>query len=473
MNQYTSNEAFDWCIRKGVNTERSFVLRGDLTDTTDGTIMTEMLFLFRVKQPRIVDKQFKESGEMCAVLITTSHDLESELLPKVVAVRSNPERRWIIIWPEKDGSERAAEPLIVGDMSTPASGDPSATEREGSQTQGIEEKLGNQLEVIADKVVHQLERWHYEGSYRRLRLFSGIIPVPTGEEPYEAWREAAIQQSEEWHCPDHIKKQRIVESLRGPAMGIIQATRKSNPGAAVADYFQALDYTYGTLEDVGDLVARFHHTYQETGEKLSQYVYRLDKLIHKIVDKGGLAPAEVDSGRLKQLIRGALTTDPVAQRLRCTTLLLGSPTLNDLIKEITQEEALIANREKTHTKSVKMVVPSPEAQGSKEDKLVTLVVEQNKKIDQLILAINKRVEPSSITSSNSNRGFNSGRGNFRRGGNFINRGCFRCGQLGHRAMECSIEWGMNEVGTNVQSPPSPHQGNDGGRLAGPSPSPRN
>ncbi|XP_063785562.1 paraneoplastic antigen Ma1 homolog [Pseudophryne corroboree] len=473
MTQCTRTDAFDWCIRKGVIPERSFVLTGDLTDTTDGTIMTKMLFLFRIKQPRIVDKQFRESGEMWAVLITTSHDLEAELLPKVVAVRSNPDRRWKILWPEKDSSERAAEPLMVGDMSYPVSGDPSTAVGEGSQSQGIEEKLGNQLEVIANKVVHQLERWHYEGSYRRLRLFSGILPVPVGEESYEAWREAAIQQSEEWHCPDHIKKQRIVESLRGPAMGIIQATRKSNPEAAVADYFQALDYTYGTLEDVGDLVARFHHTYQETGEKLSQYVYRLDKLIHKIIDKGGLAPAEVNSSRLKQLIRGALTTDPVAQRLRCTSLLLGSPTLNDLIKEITQEEALIATREKTHAKAVKVVVPSPEAPGSREDKLVTLVVEQNKKIDQLILALNQRVVPSNSNSSNSTRGFNSSRGNFRRGGNFISRGCFRCGQLGHRAVDCSIDWGMNEGETNVQTNNSSPQGNDGGRLAGPSSSPRN
>ncbi|XP_063819141.1 paraneoplastic antigen Ma1 homolog [Pseudophryne corroboree] len=379
MNQYTSSEAFDWCTRKGVNPERSFVLCGDLTDITEGTIMTEMLFLFGVKQPKIADKQFRESGELCAVLIATSQDLESELLPKVVAVRSNPERRWKIIWPEKDSSERAAEPLIVGDMSSPDRGDLSAARGESSQSPGIEEKLGNQLEVIADKVVHQLERWHYEGSYRGLRIFSGILPVPTGEEPYEAWREAAIQQSEEWHCPDHIKKQRIVESLQGPAMGIIQATRKSNPEATVADYFQALEYTYGTLEDVGDLVARFNHTYQETGEKLSQYVYRLDKVIYKIVDKGGLSPAEVNSSRLTQVIRGALTTDPVAQRLRCTSLLLGSPTRNDLIKEITQEEALIANREKTHTKAVKVVVPSPEAQVSRDDKLLTLVEDKIKK----------------------------------------------------------------------------------------------
>ncbi|XP_063781263.1 paraneoplastic antigen Ma1 homolog [Pseudophryne corroboree] len=473
MNQYNSSEAFDWCIRKGVTPERSFVLCGDLTDITDGTIMTEMLFLFGIKQPKISDKQFRENGELCAVLITTSQDLESELLPKVVAVRSNPNRRWKIIWPEKEDSERAAEPLVMGDMSVTAGRDPSAAGGEGGPSQGTEEKLGNQLEVIADKVVHQLERWHYEGSYRRLRIFSGILPVPTGEEPYEAWREAAIQQSEEWHCPDHIKKQRIVESLRGPAMGIIQATRKSNPEATVADYFQALEYTYGTLEDVGDLVARFNHTYQETGEKLSQYVYRLDKIIHKIIDKGGLSPAEVNSSRLKQVIRGALTTDPVAQRLRCTALLLGSPTLNDLIKEITQEEALIANREKTHAKAVKVVIPSSETQGSRDDKLLTLVEEQNKKMDQLILALNQRMAPSNVASRNSIRGINNGRGNFRRGGDFTSRGCFRCGQLGHWVMNCPLGWGNSEVGTTGQLDNVPIQGNDSGRLAGPSPSPRN
>ena len=46
-------------------------------------------------------------------------------------------------------------------------------------------------------------------SYWKLRLFSGLQPVSPGEE--------ATQMITGWHSADAAKRQRIVESLRGPA----------------------------------------------------------------------------------------------------------------------------------------------------------------------------------------------------------------------------------------------------------------
>ncbi|KAL1279350.1 hypothetical protein QQF64_026023 [Cirrhinus molitorella] len=37
-------------------------------------------------------------------------------------------------------------------------------------------------------------------SYRKLRLFSGLKPVPPGEEEYEIWMEQAAQMTSEWQC---------------------------------------------------------------------------------------------------------------------------------------------------------------------------------------------------------------------------------------------------------------------------------
>lgn len=53
--------------------------------------------------------------------------------------------------------------------------------------------------------------------YRKLRFFSGKVPIPSGEEDFETWMDQATQALEEWDVPEIQKKQRITESLRGPA----------------------------------------------------------------------------------------------------------------------------------------------------------------------------------------------------------------------------------------------------------------
>lgn len=104
--------------------------------------------------------------------------------------------------------------------------------------------------------------------YRNLTLFSGLKPVPPGEEEYEIWMEQAAQMISEWQCTDAAKKQRIVESLQGPAADIVTFLKVSNPSATANEYLAALETTYGTTESGPDLMARFRHTYQESGEKL-------------------------------------------------------------------------------------------------------------------------------------------------------------------------------------------------------------
>ncbi|XP_063794694.1 paraneoplastic antigen Ma1 homolog [Pseudophryne corroboree] len=291
------------------------------------------------------------------------------------------------------------------------------------------ESLGTGVETMVDKMVSHLERWHYEGGYRRLRIFSGISPVPAGEETYDNCREAAIQHSEEWQCPEHIKKQRIVESLRGPAMGVIQATRRSKSTATLQDYIEALDFSYGTMEDVGDLLARLHRTYQEPGETLTQYIYRVDRLIYKIVEKGGIAKDTVDESRIKQVLKGALTNNPVAQRLRCTRTSGTPPSLTELVKEVKLEEVQIETREKT-IKRIKAII-STLTPTVIDDRLFKLLEEQNKKIDQLI-ALQSQATTRPSWPSEAGRGRSRGSGSR---GQII---CYSCGQPGHRSFECPV-----------------------------------
>ncbi|XP_063813189.1 paraneoplastic antigen Ma1 homolog [Pseudophryne corroboree] len=429
MDGVSKENVFRWCREKEIDSECSFGLRGNLTQASEDSIIKAVKFLYGVSEPRIVDTWKGPTGTITAVLITNQNQLDSTLLPSMVVVEGVPGWKVQLLCPErKDSGE---EGCITGEEQ--GNGEPQSRDVFTNPSQDTEvpihhdEVVDNQVETVVGKMVSQLERWHFEGGYRRLRIFSGILPVPAGEENYELWREAATQHSEEWQCPEHIKRQRVVESLRGPAMGVIQATRRSNPTATLKEYIEALDFSFGTLADVGDLLARLNHTYQEPGETLTHYVYRVDRLIYKIVDKGGIEKCEVDRRRLIQVLKGALTSNPVAQRMRCTMNTSQPPTLNELVREVKLEEVQIENREKTK-KKVKVVVPAT-APPSIDERLLKLIEEQNKKIEQLI-ALQTNLPYSQGESSEFGRGR-------RREGRFPII-CYTCGQSGHRSFECPM-----------------------------------
>ncbi|XP_063785786.1 paraneoplastic antigen Ma1 homolog [Pseudophryne corroboree] len=336
-------DIFRWCVEKEIDVECSFGLSGNLTNAGEDSIITAVKFLYGVREPSIVDKWKGSKGIITAVLITNQNPLDQTLLPRMVVVEGVPGWKVHLLCPERKDTEEvdcpASEEQGTGEPQS-RGGFPTTSHDTDTPTNN-EEVIDNQVDTMVGKMVSYLERWHFEGGYSRLRIFSGIIPVPAGEETYELWREAATQHSEEWQCPEHVKRQRVDESLRGPAMGVIQATRRSNPTATLKDYVEALDFSFGTLEDVGDLLASLNSTYQEPGETLTRYVYRVNRLIYKIVDKGGIEKEAVDRRRLTQVLKGALTNSPVAQRLRCTMNANQPPTLNELVREVKLEEVQI------------------------------------------------------------------------------------------------------------------------------------
>ncbi|XP_072568913.1 paraneoplastic antigen Ma1 homolog [Paramormyrops kingsleyae] len=138
-------------------------------------------------------------------------------------------------------------------------------------------------------------------NYRKLRLFSGTRPVPLGEEEFESWAEQAALMLEEWQGSDHSKRQRIVESLKGPAADVVRFLRAQNPLSTARDYLSALETAFGTTESAADLLVKFRTTYQQDGEKLSTYLFRLDKVLHAVIRKGGLEMKEVNRTRLDQV----------------------------------------------------------------------------------------------------------------------------------------------------------------------------
>uniref|UniRef100_A0A8C5WMP0 Paraneoplastic antigen Ma-like C-terminal domain-containing protein n=1 Tax=Leptobrachium leishanense TaxID=445787 RepID=A0A8C5WMP0_9ANUR len=176
--------------------------------------------------------------------------------------------------------------------------------------------------------------------YRKLRFYSGKVPVPTGEEDFETWIDQAVQAVEEWEVADTVKRQRLIESLRGPASDVIRNLKRDKPGCTAAEYLEALQEIFGGVEDCAELIHKFSHTYQKEGEELSTYVWRLDKIIHQVILKGGMEPSHASKALMDQIFKGALPLDPIMLKFQ-TRYQSTRLTYSKLVKAIREEEALI------------------------------------------------------------------------------------------------------------------------------------
>ncbi|XP_056136467.1 paraneoplastic antigen Ma2-like [Lampris incognitus] len=94
-------------------------------------------------------------------------------------------------------------------------------------------------------------------SYRHLRTFSGVSPTPTGEESLDLWLEQAKVMVDEGECSEKEKRRRILESLKGPALEIIQAVHMTDADASPMEYIQAIESIFGTFKSGEDLYFSF------------------------------------------------------------------------------------------------------------------------------------------------------------------------------------------------------------------------
>ncbi|CAL9698069.1 unnamed protein product [Knipowitschia caucasica] len=189
-------------------------------------------------------------------------------------------------------------------------------------------------------------RSNESSAYKRLRILSGVNPTPTGEENLDNWVEQAKFMSEEYEFSDKEKRRRIVESLKGPALEIIQAVRTSNPLATHTEYLKALENSFGTSESGEELYFKFRALHQRQNECLSDFLLRVERTLNKVIRKGGLQVGEAHKARLEQLIKGATESDMMLLKLNLREKRGNPPLFLDLLKEIREEEECEAARQK-------------------------------------------------------------------------------------------------------------------------------
>ncbi len=144
------------------------------------------------------------------------------------------------------------------------------------------------LRAVSDLLDKTSKSSSEHGSYRRLRTFSGMLPTPAGEEQFDHWLGHARLMVEECDCSHKEKRRRLMESLRGPALDIVKAIRASDPEVSPEDCLEALEHAFGTAESGEELYFAFRLLQQQPGEKLSDFLRRLEQSLNRVVQRDGL-----------------------------------------------------------------------------------------------------------------------------------------------------------------------------------------
>lgn len=144
-------------------------------------------------------------------------------------------------------------------------------------TEGVLRAVGDFLEKMRKPLMEG-------GSYRRLRVFSGLLPTPSGEDSFDQWKEQAQVLIEGSDCSQGEKRRRLFESLRGPAFEIVKAARAANADITPAECVESLDEAFGSAESREDLYFSFRLLKQQSGEKLSEFLRRLEQSLLKVVE---------------------------------------------------------------------------------------------------------------------------------------------------------------------------------------------
>ncbi|XP_072913687.1 modulator of apoptosis 1-like [Hemitrygon akajei] len=150
----------------------------------------------------------------------------------------------------------------------------------------------------------------------KLGVFSGATPTGDGEVGYDNWIENTSLLLEAWPGSDEEKRQRLLGSLRGGAARVVQELKAEQPLASLEEYLQVLEGAFGMSGYPCLLLAEFHHMEQERGEKLSEYIFRPERMLTGLRRQGVVKAHEVARLRMSQIFSGSLEEDKVAWSLR-------------------------------------------------------------------------------------------------------------------------------------------------------------
>ncbi len=126
----------------------------------------------------------------------------------------------------------------------------------------------------------------------------------------------------------------------------MKAVRHADPDVSPKECLEALESAFGSAESGDDLYFAFRLMQQQKGEKLSDFLRRLERSLVKVIQRGGLSASGKDQARLEQLLRGAIASDLMLIQLRLRERRAAPPNFLQLLTEIRAEEEYETSRKK-------------------------------------------------------------------------------------------------------------------------------
>lgn len=181
----------------------------------------------------------------------------------------------------------------------------------------------------------------------KLRTFSGRVPCPSAEVDYDTWRSSVEFYLADPAVPKGQLVRKIVDSLLAPAAIVVKSL---GPYVSPRAYLNLLDSAYDIVKDGDDLFAEFLNINQNSGEKPSSYLHRLQSALNKIVKVKAISPTDSDKQLLKQFCRGCWNNTLIST-LQLEKRKEKPPTFSELLLLLRTEEdkqTAKANRMRQH-----------------------------------------------------------------------------------------------------------------------------
>ncbi|MEE6503596.1 hypothetical protein FKM82_004865 [Ascaphus truei] len=230
-------------------------------------------------------------------------------------------------WCSRAGLDRDKAFLVTG---IPDTVDDEGINGVLETVQALLQAVGQVLDIVMNPISEN-------SPYQQLRTFSGVKPIPEGEDDFENWMDTDTQMVRDWLCSDGEKLKRITESMRAPALDAMRALRLPSSETTVINYLDVLESAYGTTESADDLYDTFRNSLHQDEGKFSEYVHRIEKLLCHVVLRGRIEAGQADKEKVEQVDRGALLDDLTVRRLQRDRK-EDPPTFERLIWEVRAEE---------------------------------------------------------------------------------------------------------------------------------------
>ena len=281
---------------------------------------------------------------------------------------------------------------------------------------------------LADRIVVESST---RPSPRKLRLFSGKTPTPSGEVDYETWRLLVKQVEEDDSVSELDKKRVLLQNLLRPALDAVKNSTTST------EILLILDNLYGSIVDGDELLIKFHTTYQGDKESASEYLQRLYIILMDAAEHGGTELAKVPKLLIKQFIRG-VGDEQLVLKLKLEDKVEAPPTFATLLLDVRTQESKALEKKLRLRASARVSVQEASASRDKSEmeQLRVQMTRLETQLSQMAASSCQKVERS-VPSNDQSRNVGRKSKSRRVGGSHVF--CYHCGKDGHRLETCKEE----------------------------------